>query len=132
MDIALYFVYSKECWLSIVVPLFTVAILYHNITVLSISFLYKIYLNIRVFIVHFIQKRGALMPKSEAQKKADKKYRYKKLKDGTKKQINATLNISDYDYIDNYCKNNNISKARLIVSACRYCIENNIDLNTFL
>ena len=72
------------------------------------------------------------MPKSDAQKKADKKYRYKKLKDGTKKQINATLNIDDYNYIDIYCKNNNISKARQSVGACRYCIENNIDLDTFL
>lgn len=41
--------------------------------------------------------------RSEAQKKADKAYRTKKLTDGTKKQINATLNIDDYMMIDKYC-----------------------------
>ena len=66
--------------------------------------------------------------RSEAQKKADKKYRYKKLEDGTKKQINATIDSSDYKMIDEYCKENEISKASLIVKAVKYCIENNIDL----
>ena len=66
--------------------------------------------------------------RSEAQKKADKKYRYKKLEDGTKKQINATIDLSDYKMIDDYCKNNGVSKASLIVKAIKYCIENNIDL----
>ena len=66
--------------------------------------------------------------RSEAQKKADKKYRYKKLEDGTKKQINATIDSSDYKMIDEYCKENEISKASLIVKAVKYCIENNIEL----
>ncbi len=66
--------------------------------------------------------------RSEAQKKADKKYRYKKLADGTKKQINATIGTEDYSLIDDYCRNNDMSKASLIVKAIRYCIENNIDL----
>ncbi|MBO5266064.1 MAG: hypothetical protein J6B08_02075 [Ruminiclostridium sp.] len=66
--------------------------------------------------------------RSEAQKNADKKYRYKKLSDGSKKQINATLDISDYTMIDDFCKENDISKASLIVKAIKYCIENNIDL----
>lgn len=70
------------------------------------------------------------MPRSEAQKQADKKYRNKKLKDGTKKQINATVNIADYDMIDNYCKNNNVSKASLILNSIKYCIDNNIDVFT--
>lgn len=64
------------------------------------------------------------MPKTEAQKKADKKYRYKKLNDGTKKQINATLDIADYNIIDTFCKDNNISKASLIVTACKKYIDN--------
>lgn len=63
------------------------------------------------------------MPKSEAQKRADKKYRYKKLSDGTKKQINATLDIEDYNIIDTFCKDNNISKASLIVKACKKYID---------
>ena len=63
--------------------------------------------------------------RTDAQKKADKKYRNKKLTDGTKKQINATLNINDYDIIDNYCKNSGMSKAQLIVVACKEYIKNN-------
>ena len=57
--------------------------------------------------------------RTDAQKKADKRYRNKKLTDGTKKQINATLDINDYDIIDNYCKNSGMSKAQLIVAACK-------------
>ena len=57
--------------------------------------------------------------RTDAQKKADKKYRNKKLNDGTKRQINATLNIDDYAMIDNYCKNIGMSKAQLIVAACK-------------
>ena len=63
--------------------------------------------------------------RTDAQKKADKKYRNKKLTDGTKKQINATLDINDYDIIDNYCKNSGMSKAQLIVAACKEYIKNN-------
>lgn len=59
------------------------------------------------------------MPRSEAQKKADKKYRMKKLSDGTKKQINATLDIQDYILIDTFCNDNKISKAAFIVAACK-------------
>ena len=66
--------------------------------------------------------------KTEAQKRADRKYRMKKLSDGTKKQINATLDISDYRMIDDYCTANNISKASLIVNSIRYVIDNNIDI----
>lgn len=57
--------------------------------------------------------------RTEAQKRADKKYRNRKLNDGTKKQINATLNIDDYAMIDDYCKNSGMSKAQLIVEACK-------------
>jgi len=66
--------------------------------------------------------------RSEAQKKADKKYRQKKLSDGTKKQINATLDTEIYNMFDNYCKDNEISKASFITNAIKYCIENNINL----
>ena len=57
--------------------------------------------------------------RTDAQKRADKKYRNRKLNDGTKKQINATLNIDDYAMIDDYCKNSGMSKAQLIVEACK-------------
>ena len=62
--------------------------------------------------------------RTDAQKKADKKYRNRKLNDGTKKQINATLKIDDYAMIDNYCKNSGMSKAQLIVAACKEYIKN--------
>ena len=61
--------------------------------------------------------------RTDAQKRADKKYRNRKLNDGTKKQINATLNIDDYAMIDNYCKNSGMSKAQLIVAACKEYID---------
>lgn len=66
--------------------------------------------------------------RSEAQKKADKAYRTKKLTDGTKKQINATLNIDDYNMIDQHCVAIGMSKAAFIVAAARYCIDHDIDL----
>ena len=67
--------------------------------------------------------------RSEAKKKADKKYRMQKLSDGTKKQINATLNIDDYNLIDEYSKEIGISKAQLIVKAIKYCVDNEIDFS---
>lgn len=70
--------------------------------------------------------------KTEAQKKADKKYRMKKLHDGTKKQINATLDIADYQMIDDYCAENDISKAALIVNSIKYVIDNDIDIKAFI
>ncbi len=72
------------------------------------------------------------MGRTEAQKRADKKYRTKKLSDGTKRQINATLDIDDYNAIDDYCKKMNISKAAFITLACRFIIENNIPLSEFM
>lgn len=56
--------------------------------------------------------------RSDAQKAADKKYRCKKLSDGTKKQINATIDSADYVVIDDFCNSHGISKAKLIVTAC--------------
>ena len=66
--------------------------------------------------------------RTEAQKKADEKYRKKKLSDGTKKQINATLDIDDYMMIDQHCAAVGMSKAAFIVAAARYCIDHDIDL----
>lgn len=63
------------------------------------------------------------MPRSEAQKRADKKYHAK-----TYKNFQAQIKISDWEMIDDYCKNNDISKASLLVNAIKYCIENDIDL----
>lgn len=60
------------------------------------------------------------MPRSEAQKKADKKYNSK-----TYKNIQAAIKIDDYNIIDNYCKSTGISKATLIVEGCKMYISQN-------
>ncbi len=39
------------------------------------------------------------------------------------KQLKAQIKPEDYDLIDTYCKENNISKAQLIVKAIKYYIE---------
>lgn len=70
-----------------------------------------------------------LLSISEAKKRADKKYKYKKLHDGTKKQLNVTLNTADFDMITDFCNNMDISKPAFIVGACRYFIENNIPVS---
>lgn len=70
------------------------------------------------------------MARSNAQKIADQKYRAKKLSDGTKKQINATLDINDYNMIDTHAQKLEMSKAAFIVKSVRYVISHDIDLNT--
>lgn len=62
--------------------------------------------------------------RSEAQKRADKKYHAK-----TYRNLQMSVKIADYEIVDNYCKSANISKASFIINACKYCIDNNIDLS---
>lgn len=40
------------------------------------------------------------------------------------KQLKADIKFDDYIIIDDYCKNHDISKAKFIVEACKYYIEN--------
>lgn len=40
------------------------------------------------------------------------------------KQLKADIRSDDYDLIDGYCKKNDISKAKFLVEACKYYIEN--------
>ena len=61
--------------------------------------------------------------RTEAQKRADKKYNAK-----TYKNFQAHIKIADWEMIDNYCKTNDISKASILVNAIKYCIDHNIDL----
>lgn len=44
------------------------------------------------------------------------------------KRILAEVKPEDYNIIDTYCKNRGVSKTQFIVSACKYCIDNDIDL----
>lgn len=65
--------------------------------------------------------------KSEAAKKAQKKYQ-NKTRTTTKAQLNCTIDRNDFNFISDYCNNNDISKAQLIVKAIKYCIDNNVNL----
>lgn len=62
--------------------------------------------------------------RSEAQKKADRKYHAK-----TYKNLQISAKIADYEMIDAYCKKKGISKAQLLISSVKYCIVHNIDLH---
>ena len=53
----------------------------------------------------------------------NKEYNSKKYK-----QLKVEIKSENYSLIDNYCKNNNISKAQFIVKSCKYVIKNDIDL----
>lgn len=55
---------------------------------------------------------------TEAEKKAHKKY-LNKIRTTTKAQLNVTIDRADYDHITEHCKNSGISKAELIVKACK-------------
>ena len=61
--------------------------------------------------------------KTEAQKRANKKYNAK-----TYKAFTVNAKIAEYEKIAEYCEKNEISKAQLLLKAAQYCIDNNIDL----
>lgn len=63
------------------------------------------------------------MARSEAQKKADKKYHETHLKSFT-----VNVKISDYDMITRYCEANSMSKSKLLLESAKYIIDNDIDL----
>ena len=64
------------------------------------------------------------MARSDAQKKADKKYHETHLKSFT-----VNVKISDYDMITRYCEANSMSKSKLLLESTRYIIDNEIDLS---
>lgn len=59
------------------------------------------------------------MAVSKAHIKASNKYNK-----ANYKQLKANVKPDDYIIIDDYCKNHDISKAKFIVEACKYYIEN--------
>lgn len=61
------------------------------------------------------------MARSEAQKRADKKYIAKTYK---RYAVNARVEFATI--IDEYCKVNNISNSGLFLKSVKYCIDNNI------
>ena len=68
-----------------------------------------------------MHKRKCLQLRTEAQKRADKKYHEK-----TYKAFTVNAKISEYEKIEKYCNDNNISKAQLLLKAAMYIIDNNI------
>lgn len=62
------------------------------------------------------------MAVSKAHIKASNKYNK-----ANYKQLKANVKPDDYTVIDDYCKSHDISKAKFIVEACKYYIENHND-----
>ena len=60
---------------------------------------------------------------SAARIKANRKYMEK-----TYKKLQVMIKPEEYNLIDTHCKNNGVSKASFIFNACKYIIDNNIDL----
>ena len=67
------------------------------------------------------------MSVSKAHIKASNKYNKENYK-----KIQANIKPSDYQMIDDYCAENDISKAALIVNSIKYIIDNNIDIKSFI
>lgn len=65
---------------------------------------------------------------TDAKRKANAKYNKKMLENGINRQISITVKTEDYNIIDEYTKNNAPSKTKFIIAACKYCIDNNINL----
>lgn len=64
------------------------------------------------------------MPMTAAQKRAKSKYNQK-----TYSQLNLKIKKDIYNRIDNYCNENEISKAKLITTAVIYCLDNSVKLD---
>ena len=67
--------------------------------------------------------KGSVILRTEAQKRADKKYHEK-----TYKTFSVNAKFDEYAMIENYCNSNNISKNKFLLSAATYIINNNIKL----
>ena len=60
---------------------------------------------------------------TEARIRANNKYNAK-----TYKTFTVNAKISDYDVIQAYCDARGISKAKFLISAAKYAIDNDIDV----
>ena len=69
------------------------------------------------------------MPRSEAQKRADKKYLQQARASGKQVQLNVTVTPAEKKLIDDAVEVFSLSRARLIVAAVKYCLNNDVDLS---
>lgn len=60
---------------------------------------------------------------TEARIRANNKYNAK-----TYKTFTVNAKISDYDLIQAYCDGREVSKAKFLIAAAKYVIENDIDV----
>ena len=60
---------------------------------------------------------------SDARLRANAKYNAK-----TYKTFTVNAKISDYEIISEYCEQHDISKAKLLIEAAKYIIDNGIEL----
>lgn len=65
------------------------------------------------------------MPRSEAQKRADARYKAK-----TYKTFTVNAKIADYEQITAFSDSLGMSKAGFLLAAAKYCINNNVDLTS--
>lgn len=66
------------------------------------------------------------MPRSEAQKRADKRYKEKILSQGMKKRFIVEVKPKDFDMIADFTKTVGISRTQAILHAVKYCMENDV------
>lgn len=91
---------------------------------MSSIYAHKVYRVLRYLFVKFLQ-RGDCMPRSEAQKRADKKYIAK-----TYKRYAINTRLEYVPTIEKYMSEHNFtSSSSFFNSAIKYIIENNINLN---
>ena len=64
--------------------------------------------------------------RTEAQKRAESKYKAK-----TYKTFTVNAKIDEYQKITDYCDKNGISKAQLLLRSAEYVIDNDIDLSEY-
>lgn len=74
--------------------------------------------------MHFYQRKKVIFLRSDAQKRAEKKYKEK-----TYKTFSVNARTSDYEKIDAFCAENNISKSQLLLKSALYCIDRKINLD---
>lgn len=76
--------------------------------------------------MHNSQKGDKIMPQTDAQKRAKKKYDAKNYK-----TIGIKCPINEYEIISCKAQSNNMTLSMFSRMCIKYCIENNIDLKEF-